>query len=62
MLILRVLGLLAALGIGGSLMLWILTGDARYRAWAGKGLRIALVLILAILVLFALERVLVPIG
>ncbi len=62
MLILRILGLLAVLGIGGSLVLWILTGDARYRVWAWKAFRVALVLILAILALFALERVMVPIG
>ncbi len=61
LLILRFLGLLAVLGIGGSLVLWMLTGDARYRAWAWKAFRIALVLILAILAMFALERVLVPI-
>jgi hypothetical protein len=40
----------------------MLTGDARYRAWAWKAFRIALVLILAILALFALERVLVPLA
>ncbi len=62
MLILRILGLLAVLGIGGSLVLRILTGDARYRVWAWKAFRVALVLILAILALFALERVMVPIG
>ncbi|MBS0543817.1 MAG: hypothetical protein JSR40_08795 [Proteobacteria bacterium] len=62
MLIMRVLILLALLGIGGSLLLWMLTGNPRYRAWAWKSFRAALVVIFLLLALFALERVLVPLG
>lgn len=62
MLILRLFVLLAVLGIGGSIILWMLTGDPRYRAWAWKAFRVALVVLFVFLALFALERVLVPLG
>ncbi len=62
MLIMRVILLLAVLGIGGSLLLWLLTGNPRYRAWALKAGRIALIVLFVLLALFALERVLVPVG
>lgn len=61
MLIMRLLLLLAVLGIGGSILLWMLTGDVRYRAVAWKIFRVALMVLFAILALFAIERVLAPI-
>ncbi|KAI5916329.1 MAG: hypothetical protein JSR42_09250 [Proteobacteria bacterium] len=62
MLIMRLLLLLAVLGIGGSLLLWMLTGNPRYRTWAWKAFRVAAVVIFLLLAMFALERVLVPLG
>lgn len=62
MLIMRVLVLLAVLAIGGSVLLWLLTGNPRYRAWAWKAFRITLVVLFVLLALFALERVLVPVA
>lgn len=62
MLIMRFFVLLAVLGIGGSLVLWLLTGNPRYRLWAWKAFRIALVVLFVFLALFVLERVLVPLG
>ncbi len=62
MLIMRLLLLLAVLGIGGSLLLWMLTGNPRYRTWAWKAFRVAAVAIFLLLAMFALERVLVPLG
>jgi heme O synthase-like polyprenyltransferase len=62
MLIMRLLVLLAVLGIGGSLLLWLLTGNPRYRLWAWKAFRIALVVLFVFFALFVLERVLVPLG
>lgn len=62
MLIMRLFMLLAVLGIGGSVILWMLTGDPRYRAWAWKAFRIALIVLFVFLALFALERVLMPLG
>lgn len=61
MLIMRLMLLLAVLGIGGSVLLWMLTGEPRYKAAAWKILRIALIVLFVILALFAIERVLVPI-
>lgn len=60
MLILRVVGVLMVLGIGASILLWLLTGNRRYRAWAWKIARIGLVFLFVVLSLFALERVLAP--
>ena len=61
MLIMRLMLLISVLGIGGSILLWMLTGNPRYKALAWKIFRIALVVLFAILALFAIERVLVPI-
>lgn len=61
MLIMRLMLLFSVLGIGGSILLWMLTGNPRYKALAWKIFRIALVVLFAILALFAIERVLVPI-
>ena len=60
MLIMRLVLLLAVLGVGGSVILWLLTGNPRYRDWAWKLFRVGVVVLLAILALFAIERVLVP--
>ncbi|TAH49496.1 MAG: hypothetical protein EYC67_03955 [Betaproteobacteria bacterium] len=62
MLIMRLLVLLAVLAIGGSVLLWLLTGNPRYRAWAWKAFRITAVVLFVLLALFALERVLVPVA
>lgn len=62
MLIMRVLVLLAVLCIGGSVLLWLLTGNPRYRAWAWKSFRVTLVVLFVLLALFVLERVLVPVA
>ena len=60
MLILRLFALLAVLGIAGSILLWLVTGDPRFKAWAWRAFRIALVVLFVFLALFALERVLAP--
>ncbi|MEZ5609069.1 MAG: hypothetical protein R3E45_01260 [Rhodocyclaceae bacterium] len=60
MLIMRLLLLLAVLAIGGSIILWQLTGNARYKAWAWKSFRAAVVVVFVFLSLFAIERVLAP--
>lgn len=60
MLILRLLIVLFALGIGGAVLLWLLTGQQNFRRLAGTLFRIALVLLFGILALFVLERVLLP--
>ncbi|NLF52832.1 MAG: hypothetical protein GX576_00235 [Thauera phenolivorans] len=62
MLILRLFALLAVLGIAGSILLWLVTGDPRFKAWAWRAFRIALVVLFVFLALFALERVLAPLA
>ena len=62
MLLARLLGVLALIGIGGALVAWLLTGNPRYRQWAWNGFRAALVVVLVFLALLALERVLLPLA
>lgn len=62
MLIMRLLLLLAVLGIGGAMLLWLVTGQPQWRLRAWKALRIALVVVFVYLALFALERLLVPLA
>ncbi|MDR2209522.1 MAG: hypothetical protein LBE22_11190 [Azoarcus sp.] len=59
MLLLRITGLLLCLGIGASLILWMLTGQSHYRVWAWNLFRVGVAAVFIILALFALERILV---
>lgn len=58
MLIMRVLLLLAVLSIGGSMILWLITANPRYKAWAWKATRATVVMLFVLFALFAIERVL----
>ena len=58
----RLLLLLAVLAIGGSVILWSLTGNPRYKTWAWKAFRATVVVLFVFLALFAIERVLVPVA
>lgn len=60
MLVIRFLLVLAVIAIGASLTAWLLTGNVRYRDWAWRSFRAALVVVLVFLALIALERVFVP--
>ncbi len=60
MLIMRLMLLLAVLGVGGAMVLWLLTGKTQYRSWAWKIFRVSVMLVFAVLALFAIERVLAP--
>jgi len=62
MLIMRFLLLFAVLAIGGSMILWLLTGNPRYKAWAWKAFRATVVVLFVLMALFAVERVLAPIA
>jgi hypothetical protein len=61
MLLARVLGMLLFLGIGASLILWMLTGQSRYRVWAWNLFRVGVAAAFIILALFALERILIAV-
>ena len=58
MLLARIVATLLFLGIGVSLIQWMLTGQSRYRARAWNLFRVGLVAAFVILALFALERIL----
>jgi len=58
MLLARVIAVLLCLGIGVSLILWMLTGQSRYKARAWNLFRVGMVAVFVILVLFALDRIL----
>ena len=62
MLALRLFAVLAAIGIGASLIAWMLTGNPRYRRWAWNFFRAALIAAFVFLALFALERVFLPLA
>ncbi len=62
MLIMRLLLLLAVLAIGGSIILWQLTGNPRYKTWAWKSFRAAVVVVFIFFALFAIERILAPVA
>jgi hypothetical protein len=57
MLLLRIVGLLAALAIGASVVMYIVTGDRRYRRFAWQLFKITLFFVALVLVLLFFERV-----
>ncbi len=59
MLILRVIGILAVLTIGSSVLAWLFTRDRRYLLLASRVTKGALLVALAILVLMAAERLII---
>jgi hypothetical protein len=59
MLLLRVVGILAAITIGSGLVAWVFTRDRRYLQLAGRVAIAALLLVLLVLVLMAAERLLI---
>ncbi len=62
MLIVRLFALLALIGVGGSLLAWMITGNTRYRQWAWNCFQAAIAILLILLVLFAIERVATPLA
>ncbi|AKU13672.1 hypothetical protein AzCIB_3779 [Azoarcus sp. CIB] len=60
MLVVRLFAILAVIGIGASLVAWMLTGNPKYRLWAWNCFRSGIVVLFVFLALFALERVFVP--
>jgi hypothetical protein len=58
-LLVRVLGLLSAIALGTSVLLWLLTGDRKWLAIAWRIFKVAVFLVLFVLLLFLGERLLV---
>jgi hypothetical protein len=59
MLVLRIVGVLAIIGIGTCAIAYIFSGERRYLTYAWRITKYALVIALIVLSLFFLERVLV---
>jgi hypothetical protein len=61
MMFVRLFAVLALLGIGGSLIAWLTTGDVKYRLWAWYCFQAGIVVLLVLLGIFAFERLFTPI-
>jgi hypothetical protein len=59
MLLIRVIGLLAAIGLGVSVLLYMLTGERKFLHFAWRLFRYSLFVVVLILLLFLAERLLV---
>jgi len=57
MIVVRIFALLALLGIGGSLLAWMLTGDIKYRRWAWNCFQAGVLILLVLFGVFAFERI-----
>jgi hypothetical protein len=61
LILVRVLLFLSLAAIGVALLLWLFTRDRRYLRFIGLTLKFTLLVLLAILVWFAAERLLAPV-
>lgn len=61
MFVIRLVGAVALVMVGGSLILYLLSGNPRYRHWAWVFTRVGLVALLVFLALLIVERLLAPI-
>lgn len=59
MLLLRIVGLLAAIAIGSGILAFLFTRDRRYLNLAGRIAKYALVFVLVVLALLTFERLIV---
>ena len=59
MLLLRVIGLLAAIGLGVSVLMYMLSGERKYLRFAWQLFKYSLFVVVLILLLFLGERLLV---
>lgn len=59
MLLLRIVGLLTAIAIGSGIVMFLLSGDRRYLSLSVRITKYALIFVLIVLALLALERFIV---
>ena len=59
MLLLRIVAILAVLAIGSSVLAWVVTRDRRYLQFAWRVAKGSLIVALAVMALFAAERLIV---
>jgi len=57
-LLVRVIGLLTAIALGTSVLLWLMTGERRWLTLAWRIFRVAVFVVLLILLVFLGERLL----
>jgi len=57
-LLVRIIGLLTAIALGTSVLLWLMTGERKWLALAWRIFRVAVFVVLLILLLFLGERLL----
>lgn len=60
MVLVRLLLFIALAAIGVALLLWLVTRDARYLRFVGLTLKFTIIVLVAILMWFAAERLLAP--
>ena len=56
MLVLRLIGLLVLIAVGGSLALYLFTRDRRYLTFAWRAFQFGIIFLLVFVTLYALER------
>ncbi|MBT0962485.1 hypothetical protein [Denitromonas iodatirespirans] len=61
MFVIRLASAIALILVGGSLVLYLLSGNVRYRHWAWVFTRVGLVVLLVFIALLLVERLLAPI-
>ena len=61
MILVRLLLFLSLAAIGAALLMWLIKRDRRYLRFIGLTLKFTILVLLALLLWFAAERVLVPI-
>ena len=61
MILVRLLLFLSLAAIGAALLMWLIKRDRRYLRFIGLTLKFAVLVLLAILLWFAAERLLVPV-
>ncbi|HXM80889.1 MAG TPA: hypothetical protein VN929_03065 [Burkholderiales bacterium] len=59
MVLVRILGLLTAIALAASVLLWLVTGERKWLAIAWRIFKVAVFLVLFVLLLFLGERLLV---
>jgi hypothetical protein len=61
LILVRLLLFLALAAIGAALLMWLIKRDRRYLRFIGLTLKVTIMVLLAILLWFAAERLLVPV-
>jgi len=57
MLLLRILGFLLLITIGGGIVMFVITKDRRYLTFTRQAIKYGIILVIAVLAFYVLERV-----